>query len=115
MSEHMSIEGEVQYWHLALGEKGGLTFCNHCKKTCNKVIVNLHEGFSGNWMTVECGRCKKNIWASQINMDIIKDDKKCFICKKPTNHYDCNCEQFSTTYKGMRIFCSKKCYNKANK
>jgi len=44
---------------------------------------------------------------------IIHDNKKCHVCKKPTNHYDCEMIRFGD--KRDKYFCSEKCCNKFEK
>jgi len=142
MSEHTSITGKVDYWHIPYREKG-FSYCKKCKKYVSNLIIDFHEGWFNDWMCVRCGKCKKAIWVCSFKMDprqdcltpkeelirlkkmkkedldfelegvrrFIKDDKKCFICKKPTNHYDCHCLMYGGMIKPRmdKYFCSKKC------
>ncbi len=115
MSEHMSINGEVNYWHLPSDEKGAFTFCNNCKKTYDRVIVEFHNGIVNDWMVLICSKCKKAIWTSELERKQTKDNKKCAICKKPTNWIDCEAHGGSFGNKKHNYWCSKKCYKKSNK
>ena len=110
----MSINGVVDYWHLPYGEEGAFTYCNHCKKTCERVNVEFHEGWTNDWMVLRCSKCKKSIWTSNLHRKQTKDNKKCDICKKPTNWIDCNTSGGRLGEKGMKYWCSKKCYKKSN-
>ncbi len=111
----MSINGAVDYWHLPYDEKGGFTFCNHCKKTCEKISVEFHNGIASDWMVLRCSKCKKAIWTSEIERKQTKDDKKCAICKKPTNWIDCEAYGGSFRNKKNNYWCSKKCYKLSEK
>jgi len=113
MSEHMSINGVVNYWHLPYDEEGAFTYCNHCKKTCDRVTVEFHEGWMDNWINLRCAKCKKSIWTSKLKRKQTKDDKKCQICKKPTNWIDCEIHGGSFSNKRHNYWCSRKCYNKS--
>ncbi len=113
MSEHMSIKGSVDYWHLPYDEQGGLTYCNHCKETCDKVSIELHNGIASDWMNVVCGKCNKSIWTAKVKTRQTKNDKKCAICKKPTNWIDSSVS--GGTGKKMEYWCSPKCYKKHEK
>jgi hypothetical protein len=124
MSEHWSIEGNVVYWHLPFGEFGGSTWCNHCKKTCEKIIVSFDEGFGSSSITFYCGKCKKAIVVfhplDERNITFVKDDEKCSVCGKKTNKTDAVCFGFKARgdlrHKAKNfIYCSKKCYEKAEK
>lgn len=111
MSEHMEINGKVKYIHLPYGDKMGITFCRRCKKTCDSVTIGFHEGIMGYWIKTVCGKCKKTIWTSTLeNIGFVKDDRKCFVCKKPTNYHD----TYLTTVnsRSTRYFCSKECSKK---
>lgn len=111
----MSINGEVDYWHLPCDEEWGFTFCKHCKKTCDRINVEFHQGIASDWMVLRCSKCKKAIWTSELDRKQTKDDKKCAICKKPTNWVDCEAHGGSFSNKKCNYWCSKKCYNKQNK
>ncbi len=76
MSEHMSINGEVNYQHLPYDEEGAFTYCKHCKHTCERATVELHQGIASNWICLRCSRCKKSIWTGEIKRKQTKDDKK---------------------------------------
>ncbi len=109
----MSINGKVNYLHLPYDEEGAFTFCNHCKKTCERVTIELHQGFLEDWINLICSRCKKSIWTSELDRKRTKDNKKCFNCKKPTNNMDCDCSVCGGKLgKRIRYYCSEKCYNK---
>ena len=41
---------------------------------------------------------------------MIKDDKKCYVCKKLTNHFDATMIQLGN--KRDKYFCSEKCIDK---
>jgi len=110
MSEHLAINGKVNYWHLPYDEPEAMTFCNHCEETLSRATLEFHEGIVEDWMVLKCPKCKKSIWTSKLNRKQTGDDKKCVICKKPTNWIDC----FSS---GGRLgdktgyWCSKKCHS----
>lgn len=133
MSEHTTIRGEVDYFHLPYREEKGFTYCKYCKAFINKVEIELNEGMTSDWMLLRCGKCKKTIWtlefASPDEVDLLnknpyfkgesipgqriypKQDKKCAICKKLTNHYDCSYLYFGgLAGKNMRYICrNSKC------
>lgn len=117
MSEQMSINGKVDYWHLPYDEEGAYTFCNNCKETCSRITIEFHEGILDNWMMTKCPKCRKTIWVSKLKRKQIKDNKKCFICREPTNHYDCFCLQSGGSIKSKitKYLCSRKCSNKLDK
>jgi len=116
MSEHMGVTGKVDYYHLPYQEDRGFAYCRHCKKFVDKMRVEFHEGFSSMWMKVICTKCDKAVWVANLRgrMKYPKDDKKCQICKKPTNHYDCFACGGSVLDK-TNYWCSRKCYDKHNK
>ena len=101
MSEHLSIKGKVNYWHLPYDEEGAFSYCHHCKRTCDNAEISLHNGIVNDWIQLSCGHCKKTIWVSQLCADkdhcsekcreMIKDNEKCIICECPTNTYDMDC------------------------
>lgn len=111
MSEHLSVNSKISYQHLPYDEEGAFTYCNHCKETCERLTVEFHQGI-GDWMRVICPGCKKTIWSSELKREQIKDNKKCIICKKPTNHYDCFACGTTSHSNKISYWCSKKCYNK---
>jgi len=115
MSEHMRINGPIIYDHLPYDEEGAFTFCNNCKITLERVTVEFHEGWNGDWMEVRCPKCKRDIWTSKLKRKIVKDDKKCAICKGPTNHFDCVCYGGELSSKKTSYWCSAKCYKKQDK
>lgn len=133
------MTGSCDYWHIPYREEG-FSYCKKCKKFADKLIINFNEGL-GDWMSVECGKCKKTIWVCSFKNDnrvdklykkqkrgnkeedtegmrvFIKDDKKCFICHKPTNHYDCTASIYGKIkgrYRNIMV-CSKKCDEKYDK
>jgi hypothetical protein len=139
MSEHMSIKGKVNYWHLPYRERG-FSYCKHCKDFCDQLEVSFNEGWFSDWMQVNCGRCKKAIWVCNFVNDpridnlyskqqrdklikkckknpheldgmriFIKDNKKCAVCKKPTNHYDCFSSGGLVKNTKYEYWCSRKC------
>ena len=115
MSEHLSVNGKITYWHMPYDEEGAFTYCNHCKGTCERLTVEFHQGFGGDWMSVKCPECKKTIWSSKLRRKQIKDDKKCAICGNSTNHFDCEAYGGSCLNKKINYWCSKKCYKKSYK
>jgi hypothetical protein len=111
VSEHMEIRGKVNYIHMPYGDKMGLTFCRRCKETCDSVTIGLHEGITGYWIKVTCGKCKKTMWTAGLaDMAFIKDDRKCAACKKPTNYHD-SC-LVTMNGRNSRYYCSKGCSKK---
>lgn len=127
MSEHTKIIGKCDYLHLPYNEEHGFSYCKHCKEFCDRLEVTFNEGFFSHWIQVNCGKCHKVIWVCEfVNEDgtggdgkmvFVKDDKKCEICGKPTNHYDCNSLScFGLYKKGKdRYVCSEKCENDLEK
>jgi len=113
MSEHMEISSKIDYWHLPSGEEWGFTYCKHCKETCEKASVEFHQGMD-DWINLRCGKCKKSIWTAIVKRKQTKDNKKCAICKKPTNWIDCESYGGGLSNK-TEYWCSKKCYKKQNK
>ena len=140
MSEHMSITGECEFFHLPTDEEGGFAFCHYCKKVKQKLTIEIHQGMVSDYIQCICPHCKKTIWVAELTNPydeddkltnsydeydesmklpkkwkaigsdgrvIIKDDKKCCICKKPTNHYDSEMVQYGN--KISKYFCSDKC------
>lgn len=123
MSEHFCIEGHCEFWHLPEDEPWGMAFCNRCKKIKSRLIVEFHQGISNDWIKVKCFRCKKTMWVAELTTPeedgfgggrriVMKDDRKCFICKKPTNQWDCYCLSFVGKNNRMRVICSDKCNKK---
>lgn len=114
MSEHMSIKGVVDFWHLPYDWKGckGLVYCERCKKVSDNVKIKLDEGF---YVSVICGFCNKTIWTGQVlNPRFVIDDLKCSVCKKKTN--DCDCAMISSCFVKDKLInmiaCSGKCAKK---
>lgn len=101
MSEHLGIKGNIEYYHLPYGEKGSFSYCHHCKRTCDKALVEFHQGWVNDWIKFVCGHCKKTIWVSQLCSEedfsaeerrkMVEDNLKCIVCLKPTNSYDMDC------------------------
>jgi len=141
MSEHTSIKGKTDYWHLPYREKG-FTYCKRCKEFDKKAEIEFHEGWFSDWMCVRCGHCRKAIWVCSFkNSEVIeekyqkqkrgkrnkevldeegirkfiKDDKKCAYCKNPTNHYDCFASGGPININKTFYWCSKKCEDKWDK
>ncbi len=131
MSEHMSIKGKCEFFHIPMDEEGGFAFCHYCKKVKQSLIIEFHQGIGNDYIQCVCPHCKKTIWMAELTNShddndefyklpkkwrtigddgrvIIKDDKKCSTCKKPTNHYDCAIVQCGN--KRDKYFCSAKCY-----
>ncbi|MCK9429464.1 MAG: hypothetical protein M0R17_05630 [Candidatus Omnitrophica bacterium] len=133
MSEHTEIKGECNYLHIPYREEG-FSYCRNCKKFSDKLEVQFNEGWMSDWMEVRCGKCYKTIWVCEfkdkhsIEMKnkkykdkednnkegmriFVKDDEKCEVCKKPTNHYDCLSSGFFGLYNHGKEFyiCSNKC------
>lgn len=115
MSEHMSINGAINYWHLPFDESGGVTYCNNCKETCERLTVEFHQGICGYWMLAKCPKCKKTIWSSELERKEVKNNEKCAICNSPTNHYDCEASGGSCLNGKMNYWCSKKCYKESDR
>ena len=145
MSEHMSITGECEFDHMPSDWEGGFAFCHHCKKVKNKLKIELHQGIAHDYIQCICPSCKKTIWVAELTNSyneidekdavgfevsnklpkkwksigdgrvIIKDNKICHVCKKPTNHYDCVMIQYNPKCKRGKYFCSNKCCNKFEK
>jgi hypothetical protein len=116
MSEHTRVKGFVVYDHLPYRENG-FSYCKHCKNYTDKLEVCFNEGWLSDWMQVNCGRCGKAIWVASFRngqRKFIKDDKKCAICGKPTNHYDCVASGGRVCDK-TSYWCSRKCYNEGKK
>jgi hypothetical protein len=124
MSEHTRVKGRVIYDHMPYQHEG-FSFCKRCKKFVDKMEVCFNEGFASEWMQVNCGECGKCIWVCEFGnktdkdevgiRTMVKDDQKCAVCKKPTNHYDCVAYGGKISSKKNNYWCSKKCYDKANK
>lgn len=124
MSEHMAVEGKCDFYHMPEDEPWGFSYCNRCKKIKHSLRIELHQGISNDWIKVLCPGCKKTMWVANLTTDkdehpkcnggkfIPKDDKKCFVCKKPTNHFDAECITYRVGRKAPKrekYFCSKKC------
>ena len=65
MSEHLSIEGECDFYHLPMDEEGGFAFCHRCKKVKNKLKIELHQGIN-DYIQCICPSCKKTIWVANL-------------------------------------------------
>lgn len=112
MSEHFAVNGIADYWHLPYDEEGAFTFCKSCGKTCKRVTVEFHQGWTDDWMSLRCPKCKKAIWTSRLKRKMTKDDKNCWICGKPTNWIDCYSQDFWVGEGIDHYICSKKCADK---
>lgn len=112
MSEHFSINGEINFWHLPYEDEMGMAYCSNCKEVPTRLSIEFHEGLLDCWIRIRCPKCKKTIWVSTFNMKRIKDNKKCWICKKPTNHYDCYQVSSDSINNKDKYLCSKKCADK---
>lgn len=112
MSEHLSVNGKVNYWHLPYDEEGAFTFCRHCQSTCDRVTVEFHQGWVDDWMNLNCAKCGKSIWTSKLHRKPTNDNKKCWICGKPTNWVDCSCISSRIGESIERYTCSNKCSSK---
>lgn len=140
MSEHTRVIGKTIYDHIPYRDKeNGFSWCKHCKKFAGKMVVCFNEGWFSDWMQVNCGHCNKAIWTCQFKnaswkdalnkkqkrgkdiydgegiRQFVKDNVKCAICKKPTNHYDCYASGSKLNEKCTHYWCSKKCMNKWDK
>ena len=136
MSEHTKISGMCDYLHMPYREERGFTYCKRCKRFVDKIEIQFNEGWFNDWQQVNCGHCHKVIWVcsfknksyveelhkkqnrgkkeeydieSEGSRIFIKDDKKCCICRKPTNHYDCSCYGGRLCEESTKYLCSKKC------
>lgn len=107
----MSINGAVNPWHLQVDEPWGFTYCSRYKIICDRVTIELHQGFSKDTIILRCPKCKKAIWKSNLDRKQIKDNKECDICKKPTNDTDCKAICYSELYRRGKpnYICSEKC------
>jgi hypothetical protein len=125
MSEHTELKGNIEYLHMPY-QKEGFSYCKRCKKFVTKASITFHEGFASEWCEFRCEHCKHVIWVCEFGYKgdgdddtgvriMIKDDQKCAVCKKPTNHYDCVAYGGRTNSKKTNYWCSKKCYDKDRK
>lgn len=103
---------------------GGFTYCPRCKKVCDSLKIELHQGWVSEYIQVICPTCKKTIWVADLTTNeeeypdangmkyIVKNDLTCSVCRKKTNRFDCAC--MSTSFgkdKKMKkkVYCSPKC------
>jgi hypothetical protein len=124
MSEHTELKGNINYIHQPYQENG-FSFCKRCRKFVTKASITFHEGFCSEWCEFRCEHCKHVIWVCEFGIkedgdevgirEMVKDDQKCSVCGKKTNHYDCIAYGGKTGSKKNNYWCSKKCYDKANK
>jgi len=117
MSEHISITGEVEHWH---SPQEIFAYCHRCKRENIKLTIELNQSICGFNMTARCPKCKRAIWTAPADMDELtywhkKKDKKCDICKKPTNERDAVAFGGKFSSKKMHYWCSDKCYKKSQK
>lgn len=120
MSEHMGITGDIEFYHLAYEKKGSFSYCHHCKRPKTKLTIELHEGIVSDWILVRCPDCKKAIWGADLTSGdeshkkssgrryIIDEKKRCIICGKVTNRWDCYSYSFTKSGR-VRCYCSKRC------
>lgn len=109
MSEHLSVNGECNFFHSPMDEEWGFVYCNRCKIICHRLTIEFHQRWFEDWVSVICPKCKKTIWVSTLKRKTIKDDKKCFICENLTNHYDCSCYGSGIGDNKLNYFCCRKC------
>jgi hypothetical protein len=124
MSEHMSVTGKCEFYHIPMDEDWGFAYCKRCKKIKQSLIVEFHQGIVSDYTQVICPTCKKTMWIAELTTREEdypktnkgrfhpKDDKKCKVCKKPTNHFDCAAVIWGKT---DIYLCSGKCYKKYDK
>ena len=117
MSEHISVTGEVEHWH---SPQEIFAYCHRCKRENNKLTIELNQSFMGFNMTARCPKCKRAIWTAPADIDELKywhkiKDKKCKICKKPTNERDAVCYGGTLGNKRINYWCSEKCNMKQEK
>lgn len=128
MSEHFTVTGDVDFYHWPYDEDYGMAYCSRCKKVKNKLSVEFNQGWLSRWIRVICPTCKKTMYVSKLTSEEdegtngwqqrIVDNKKCSVCKKPTNKYDSYSEGTLYFYGKKKIdyiLCSKKCNSKWKK
>lgn len=108
MSEHLEVFGKVTHFHSA---QEVFAYCRKCKKENTKLRVQFHQSFGDSYIKVICSKCNKTIFVSELeHFKYITLDRKCYICKKPTSHYDCTACIYSCKSKKTIYVCSGKCY-----
>lgn len=120
MSDHLRIKGNVDLMGhesaIFFNDKHAFCYCKHCKANVKNMAIEVHQGITGVWFSGICGICNRTIWATTSDYDdfeYIKNNKKCSVCKKLTNAYDC--VSYGTSFKKKRkdfYLCSSKCYKK---
>ena len=122
MSEHMSITGDIEFFHLPYEGKGSFSYCHHCKKPLKKLTMELHQGWTCDYTQARCPKCKKTIWVAALTTDetekefkeanggrhLVEVKNKCRGCGKETNRWDCFSYTFTKNGKIM-CCCSEKC------
>ena len=108
MSEHISLTGEVEHWH---SPQQIFAYCFRCKQEKRKLTIEINQNFMGFSITARCPKCKRAIWTGRIDCNDEQDtpleeremiywhkfkDKKCCVCKKPTNSKDAVCRRVVT-------------------
>jgi hypothetical protein len=118
MSEHISVSGRVKYYHLAY-RKFGFSWCRKCKKFVDKLNIYFDEGFLGDSIKVECGRCGKTIFVAETTKKTYaRDNMKCSVCEKKISQFDAWCISYETVITASkkenrkRVYCSEKCEKK---
>jgi len=54
MSEHLSITGPCDFFHMPMDEEGGFAFCHHCKKVKKALVIELHQGICSDYIQCIC-------------------------------------------------------------
>jgi ribosomal protein S27E len=128
MSEHISVSGRVKYHHLAY-RKLGFSWCKRCKKFADRLNIYFDEGFLGDSIKVECGRCGKTIFVAETTeKTYARDNIKCSVCGKKISQFDAWCISYETIITASkkenkkrvlsqkenkkRVYCSEKCEKK---
>lgn len=96
--------------------------CANCKKTIY-VVSFRQDPRKDMFVPIKEHKRLKKLKGEKLEVEMegvrffVTDDKKCEICKKPTNHYDCWCVSSCLKYKrGKTVYlCSEKCNNKLDK
>jgi hypothetical protein len=116
LSEHMKLSGNLKQLHSPNENDNGMAYCSRCKKVAKKADLYLHEGGTSQYIQLVCQNCKKTIWISELELERIKDDEKCYVCKKPTNYYDSVCVSYGPKFpKNGAHFCSERCVKQNEK
>jgi hypothetical protein len=122
MSEHMTVKGKIDFHHLPMDEEGSFSYCHHCNKSLGTLWIELHQGIVHDWTLARCPLCKKAIWTAELTTDeedypksggyrhTIKEKRKCVMCGKATNEFDCSSYSFGKRNKIM-CYCTERCYN----